>query len=344
VRSISGGVAEPSGILRLSVANILLSIAIPTYNRASLLRLCLEQILKQATPYINELEVLVSDNDSTDDTERVVTDIINHGLNITYIRNSENIGAERNVIQCFEKATGKYVLVLGDDDLILDGGLKRIFDSLRENEVGVLYLTSYGFKENYVTERPKKSQSGIELFLDVEKYLEKVHFWVTFLSGNVVNKSLLPPYFNASRFLGTKLPQLAWIFLCLTSSERNAIIYDLCIAAKSENTGGYKLCEVFGKNLSSICDYFINKSIPARIFDIIKRNLVLSFFPNLILILRSGNTGFKMDKEDYYNDLKAVFSNYPYFWFVTVPAIKAPVSLAKTWMRVVMLFDRFIRR
>jgi hypothetical protein len=51
-----------------------------------------------------------------------------------------------------------------------------------------------------------------------------------------------------------------------------------------------------------------------------------------------------MDKEDYYNDLKSVFSKYPYFWIVTVPAIMAPVALARTWMRAVMLVDRLIWR
>lgn len=326
------------------MGNKLLSIAIPTFNRAPMLRLCLEQIRKQAVPYSNELEVLVADNDSTDDTGKVVQDAISNGLTITYIKNIENIGAEKNVVQCFEKAAGKYVLVLGDDDVVLDGGLVKIIEFVQMNEVGVLYLSSYGFKEDYVAERPKKSQRGIEVFTDVEEYLKKVHYWVTFLSGNVVNKGLISSGFDPSLYIGTNLPQVNWILSALFGSKQNAIISDFTIAFKSENTGGYKLCEVFGKNLNSIFDYFIGKGIHARYFDIIKRNLVLSFFPNLIMMLRSGSSGFKLNIEDYYNDLKSVFIKYPYFWIVTVPAIKAPVVLARTWMKAIMLIDRLIRR
>ena len=326
------------------MGNIILTIAIPTFNRAPLLQLCLEQICKQAGQYTNELEVLVSDNDSNDDTEQVVRNIINLGINIKYIKNTENIGAEKNVVQCFQKATGKYVLILGDDDLILDGGLTKIVEFLRENEVGVLYLSSYGFKVDYLAERPIKNKNETEIFTDVEKYLKKVHYWVTFLSGNVVNKSLLPASFDPTLHIGTNLPQVNWILSSLFIAEHNAVISDFTIAAKSENTGGYKLCEVFGKNFSRICDYFIKNGIPPCYFDFIKKNLVLSFFPNMILHLRSGNTGFKLDQEDYYNDLKVIFYKYPYFWLVTVPAILAPVTLTKIWVKFVLLFDRLARR
>jgi len=326
------------------MSDMLLSIAIPTYNRAPLLRLCLEQILKQVAPYNTELEVLVSDNGSIDDTEEVVREVINLGLNITYIKNTENIGAEKNVVQCFEKATGNYVLILGDDDLILDGGLIRIIEFLRVNELGVLYLSSYGFKDDYILERPKNSRTGVDIFSDVERYIEKVHYWVTFLSGNVVNKRFLPLNFDSSLHIGTNLPQVNWIFTVLFKAKQNAVIYDYTIAAKTENTGSYKLCEVFGQNFNLIFDYFVGMGIPARNFDIIKRNLVLSFFPNLILILRSENTGFTMDREDYYNNLKSVFGNYPYFWLVTVPAIKFPWTLSRIWMKTAILFDHFIQK
>jgi glycosyltransferase involved in cell wall biosynthesis len=327
----------------MSDNNSLLTIAIPTYNRSNYLDLNLSILLPQAKEYGNLVEILVSNNCSTDNTEEVLAKYIAQDYDMVVFNHKVNRGMDWNFIQCFNLSRSKYLLVLGDDDLILDGGLKRIIEFLRENEVGVLYLSSYGFKDNYVTERPQKDLTGVEIFSDVERFLEKVHYWITFLSGNVVNKSFMPVGFDSSRHQGTNLPQVNWILNALFQARQNAVISDYTIAFKSENTGGYKLCEVFGKNLNSIFEYFILKGVPARYFDVIRRKLVLSFFPNLILILRSGNTKFNLDLEDYYHELKAHFSKYAYFWIVTVPAIKFPVLLARIWMRLVILIDRVTR-
>lgn len=52
----------------------ILTIAIPTYNRANYLKRALKSIAKQ---YDDRLEIIVSDNASLDDTEEVVREIIN---------------------------------------------------------------------------------------------------------------------------------------------------------------------------------------------------------------------------------------------------------------------------
>src|SRR5271157_5044906 len=109
-----------------SEKNFLLSIAIPTHNRAPYLKLCLFQICKQLNHTVQPIELIVSDNNSTDDTDVVIKEYIASGIPITHLRNSQNIGAERNVIQCYKMAKGKYVWIFGDDDVLLDGALDKI--------------------------------------------------------------------------------------------------------------------------------------------------------------------------------------------------------------------------
>lgn len=322
----------------------LLTIAIPTYNRASYLDTCLSHITQQLGGYEALIEIIVSDNCSSDNTSEIAQSYFNDSIDYRYVKNDDNIGADRNFLQCFSLANGKYVLVFGDDDILLDGALAKIITILQKGEYGVVYLNSYGFQKDYLAEAPATRREGVIYCQTTEQFLKKVNYWITFASGNICNKSLLPHDFDPAKYINTNLVQVYWYLSSILAARQNVYVSEYLIAAKSANTGGYKLCEVFGKNFSLIFDYFIEKGVPVRYFDIIKRNLILSFFPNLILILRSGNTGFKMNKEDYYNDLKSIFSKYPYFWIVTVPAIKAPVTLAKIWMRAVMLFDRLIRR
>lgn len=93
---------------------MLVSIGIPTYNRA---QRNLMQALRSALEQTHvDLEVIVSDNCSTDGTQALVTSL--DDPRIVYVRQKENIGASRNFQFCLDAAHGDYFLLLHDDDLI----------------------------------------------------------------------------------------------------------------------------------------------------------------------------------------------------------------------------------
>ena len=66
-----------------------LSIAIPSYNRCKYLDLLLASILKQYNDCASLVEIIVSDNASTDATPQIVAKYIEFGLAIKYVRNVE---------------------------------------------------------------------------------------------------------------------------------------------------------------------------------------------------------------------------------------------------------------
>ena len=105
-----------------------LSICIPTCNRAEYLPVMLDSIFKQAV--FDGVEVVVSDNNSYDDTARVVKEYQALYKNLFYYKNDINVGFDRNVLNCISRAKGKYCWILGDDDALLPGsthGLSQIF-------------------------------------------------------------------------------------------------------------------------------------------------------------------------------------------------------------------------
>lgn len=92
----------------------LVSIGMPTYNRADgYLPWALDSALNQDYP---NLEIIVSDNASTDRTEELIQSRIDPRLR--YFRHKENIGGTNNFNFCLEQARGAYFLLLHDDDLI----------------------------------------------------------------------------------------------------------------------------------------------------------------------------------------------------------------------------------
>jgi glycosyltransferase involved in cell wall biosynthesis len=94
----------------------LVSIGIPTYNRAgSYLKQAIESARSQTYPNI---EIIISDNCSSDDTEEVVGSFSDS--RIRYYRQEINIGPNNNFNFCLNQARGDYFLLFQDDDLIDD--------------------------------------------------------------------------------------------------------------------------------------------------------------------------------------------------------------------------------
>jgi glycosyltransferase involved in cell wall biosynthesis len=91
----------------------LATIAIPTFNRASLLRRAVSSALAQ--DYRN-VEVVISDNASTDDTMQVCKEIAASDSRVRYLRQPRNIGAVANFGAALAAANGTYFMWLADDD------------------------------------------------------------------------------------------------------------------------------------------------------------------------------------------------------------------------------------
>jgi len=107
----------------------LLSLCIPTYNRAPLLEPMLQSLCRQCAAFGDQVEIVVSDNASTDAT-RAAVDAASSVAPIRYFRNDENVGS-RNFLLAVARASGEYAWVLGDDDLVLEGGLRTVLEALR---------------------------------------------------------------------------------------------------------------------------------------------------------------------------------------------------------------------
>lgn len=126
-------VTEPSGV----DDSPLLSIAIPTWNRAESLRKTLASVVDQAAgrPWADRIEIVVSDNASTPETEQVVAEVARStDVRVNYTRNMVNIGGFRNALQVLRMSQGRFWMFFGDDDLVAPGALRRLVEILDAEE------------------------------------------------------------------------------------------------------------------------------------------------------------------------------------------------------------------
>src|SRR5438128_4062125 len=109
------------------------TIGIPTYNRADFLSRSMACALAQTLP---DVEIIVSDNGSTDRTSEVVR---RAGDRVRYLRSDINLGALANFARALEGAQGEYFSFLQDDDLIHRDFARRARTAMSSPDNVVVY-------------------------------------------------------------------------------------------------------------------------------------------------------------------------------------------------------------
>ena len=110
----------------------LLSIAIPTFNRASYLSELLVNIEQTCKEWTDNIEIVISDNASGDNTRQVVDAFMHRsGFSVVYHRNDKNIGVSANLIGLYSLCCGQYFLFIGDDDRLYRYGISCLMQTLR---------------------------------------------------------------------------------------------------------------------------------------------------------------------------------------------------------------------
>lgn len=113
------------------------SIIIPTFNRAAYITKCIDSALAQDYPNV---EVIVSDNASADNTEETVKKYSGDGR-VRYFRNAENIGMTPNWRKAlYERSTGDWAIILGDDDYLLSPTFVSKAMALVKKDAAVVFV------------------------------------------------------------------------------------------------------------------------------------------------------------------------------------------------------------
>lgn len=162
------------------------SIIIPTYNRREFLEQALESVLEQD---YEKLEIIVSDNASTDGTQEMMQDFL-LDERVKYHKHDHNIGAAANhQYALYELATGKFALVLSDDDYLIDNSYISKAVELISNNPGVVLVHAnckiYNVKTNVFTITDHKAPlvvKGNDYFVNYEKPgYDHIVAWLTSL-------------------------------------------------------------------------------------------------------------------------------------------------------------------
>ncbi len=318
--------------------NPLLTVAIPTHNRAGYLRNNLTQLLGQVSQFPGLVEVLVSDNASADDTAAVVAEYTGRGRSVRYLRNSTNIGSDRNIAQCFDLARGRYVLILGDDDVLLDGAMEKILRVLSEGNHGGVFVRPYGYNTDFMREKPLQLTKRTIVYEDVNAFLERTFVYATFVSAIIINKSLIRDI-RATQFVNTNLVHTYLFYRAALAGKTNAYFPEYLIAARRTLDKDYDAVNIFISNYESVLDYCAPWGLDASVAARILRKILWYQLPLFMVRLRVTKN-VRNVRQDAYLRIRERFGRDVLFWLCVVPILRLPKMLAVLWGYVVIIVGR----
>lgn len=299
------------------VNGITLSIVIPTYNRAPLLRFLLESIADDFSEWPADLELVVLDNASTDDTYRVLAEETARGVPVRVHRNVFNVGMDGNLAACFDAATGTYLWQIGDDEVLYRGTASFVLHFCRTREFGLLHLQGESFRhgeqqghrQRVIPARPHAQ------VMTSQALIRRANVFLTFISANIVNRravAQLLPNFNSKAEANSHVPQMAWIYGALLASDCHYVIGAPLFGTLVGNTGGYRLVEVFGRNLQAITQRLLGARFP-KATKIVSNAVLLRLLPNELMAQMNSSSKNCFAGENVRAELDSLFGDQPYF-------------------------------
>jgi glycosyltransferase involved in cell wall biosynthesis len=256
----------------------LLTIAIPTFNRPDSLTRSLDSLISQDFFEYKNVELIICDDSPSSDTKKIVRNYIKNGFPIRYFKTKKNPGYDFNWARCFNLAKSKYVYILGDDDVLVNGGLKLILREIKKSEYSVILLNAYGFFDDYKKES-LISSGLVKKYNNTHKFILKCGTKLTFISAIIINKSILNGI-DAADYRDSNLIQIHLTLLAMLKLNKFLHIDQYLVAApRSNNQWGDLGLTLFSRDLGRILDTYVKKGLPYKTLTSLEFKFISTCFP-----------------------------------------------------------------
>lgn len=188
--------------------NYKLSIIIPVYNVERYLYNCLDNIEKQIKGK-NTVEVILVDDGSKDQSGKICQKFSekNNDINL-FQQTNKGVAVARNI--GLQKSHGSYICFIDSDDIVSEGYIDFILDTIKKLEFDILMLNHKGFY-NSIADMTDIDQSSSTYMIDKLSAMKSIEDpnWGSYLWNKIIKRSL----FNGIKFpKGRNYEDLAVIY------------------------------------------------------------------------------------------------------------------------------------
>lgn len=288
----------------------LLSLCIPTFNRADILRKSLESIVSQkAFTETDDVEIVISDNCSGDATPQVAAEFAGRFPGkIRPFRNERNV-LDRNFELALSRGRGEFLKLANDTLLWLPGALGEITAFVRSQAAAgrpVLFFPNGATRKK-----------GVSLFSTPDDFLASVSFYATWIAGFGIWRRDFERMKGFSRAAPLRLIQADALLRMLAEKKKSAV-YQPCFSSvlPAKGKGGYNVAEVFGRNYltllkGAVRDGTISPRTCRRQKFFVFLKLTAPAYFDIFHAFNFHRHGYRSFMSDYRRD--------PYFYIISFP-------------------------
>lgn len=331
--------------------NLLLTIAIPTFNRRELLLGLLKQleVLLAELRFSVHVEILISDNASTDDTSSALAEYAEGNVlrNIRIQRHEKNVGTDLNFLSLIVAARGAYFWLMSDDDRFVADGFQKLIGIIASANppefLLINQLTMSGNGKRYFDWRDESVEN-------LDQFVGDVYSYLTFV-GIIVFRRRDIDFRVYEKYSGTLL-LISYVFIdsVLASSAPGLRMSDPAISYKPDNTGGYALFGVFCDEFGKVLKYARSRGASRKTIAAVANMHLRRFLMGAILLYRKNlylkKENFKLEPR--WRVLRRLFQfsiAYPSSYgrlFTSVGLLYMPYRLISVLLPALRNFGRWI--
>jgi glycosyltransferase involved in cell wall biosynthesis len=328
-----------------TAGNLKLSFCIPTYNRAELLRECLDSVLASAKGDEDKIEIIVSDNASVDSTMEMVARFQEKHPFIRYCRNERNLGAEANVYSVATMASANYIWFLGDDDKIDKDAVPTILARI-DHGYNLIVMNYSIWSRDFSVIRKRRALPAVDdmEFDDPDGLMKNFGIHLGYLSSIVMEKDafLSVPYTEYKSYAEYGFSFMYAVYFGVIKNCMALYLALPLIHNRSDNSEGFEWNKYFVKGTALVFEALSRKGYSPKTVTNAKFNVLKEFvLPNIIgKKLNNGST------RGLFRLLLTHYSGSWLCWSVCLPVLFTPAfmfSLARIIKRGCVLSHQPVR-
>ena len=314
----------------------ILSICIPTYNRSACLKECLNSITMSVTGHESQIEIIVSDNASTDDTADVIHAFQIKYPWIQYHKNDENIGAARNIYLVATMAVGEYIWIFGDDDKMTDSAVPSILNRIESGyDLIICNYTVWSKDFSYIIKTNGIRLGYDEVFGNPDELMKRIGYHTGYISSIIIKKDVFFQCHESEYlyFINHGFPQMYAVYSGIFQHCNAICISSALVFNRSGNYGNFDWWKYFVEGTSLILEAlsvkgYSNNAIISAKHQVLKDAII----PYLLSMSVRDDSSLK-------NRIRLMITYYKknwLFWLVCLPIMLMPTVIAKLVKRFVL--------
>jgi glycosyltransferase involved in cell wall biosynthesis len=313
--------------------NILISICIPTLNRARCLKEAIASIVPQMGP---DIELIVYDTGSNDGTRELMADVSTIYQAVRYFRREEILGVDETLLLLLEQSRGKYVWFFGSDDVLKPGAIDKIRRKLGRalTPPALVYLNHEIVDVDGNLLIASQTRRGDDKRCPVGwRYVPKLGIKLGYISACIVQRSKAIAVSDSRDFVGSRWVSLHLYLSALIAGGALELIAEPLIRARRNPSACAEYAEVFVRQTARVLRAARRNGYPWHTIYRMMNRIIATQYLRFVVSWRSDNPA---ELARTFPVMLRTCWLYPAFWLLLVPGRVAPRSLIRTlrnWLR-----------